>query len=628
MKKNYFLLTLWLVSIASGFSQTEQSLYSQLTDVNKEWLKQSDVNPDDYAYAANYSELAMIKQHLILVEKTLRARSTEHLSNAQKENRLESLDNLQEYWKAEAFPINDSYTYRTPIFIDKHNNFCAVGHLLKASGNEDISRTIAAEGNLDYVETMEYPELMAWAGENGFTKNELAWIQPAYPTGNTFADMDGGMDGHVNDIILGDDQVVYAAGLFTTAGGNAAANIAGWISGVAGFDWFPLGDGLPAEVYTMIVFENELYAAGQFFEGTEENPGSSVAKWNGASWEMIGNLNGNVYDLAIFDGTLFAGGSGLSEDEDFNTNFMSWSGESWEYTNLNIDSNGTVYTMELIDEKLYIGGEFNVPVGSIRNNIVAYYNTPEADEPYTMLLPNTPMIVYDIHEYDSNIYICGNIFHQMWPDEEDSWIPLGLQRFSGDVDTDWETLPMIDSFENTIATPPFMRSMTTYNNNLIIGGRFNTTGFGSMTFGHNLCVMEETTDYISFSGYALFNEPVYVATEINDELYTGGLFTTNGGTTILNGIAIFESVTFSVGESDLVNIQTYPNPVSDQFNVTSEIKDLSQLNIINSAGQLVYQKDQPSSTELVNCSAFSRGLYLLQLTDRHNHSYYKKLMIQ
>ena len=628
MKQIYLILTLWLMSSATGFSQGEQNMYDQLAEVNKEWLKQSDVNPDDFAFTASYGAYDMIQQHLIFVEKTLRTRNTDHLTATQQENRLASLDDLQEYWKAEAFPINDSYAYRTPIFIDSYNNFCAVGYLLKASGNENISRNIAAEGNLDYVESMEYPELMAWAGENGFTKEELAWIQPGYPTANTFVSMEDGMNGHVNDIILGDDQVVYAAGLFTTAGGNTAINIAGWYSGFAGFDWFALGDGLPAEVYSLIAFENELYAAGEFFTGTEENPGSSVAKWTGVNWEMIGNLNGIVYDLEVYDGALYAGGIGLSEEEDFDTNVMMWANGSWDYTNLNIDNNGTVNTLETIDNKLYVGGSFNVPVGSIRNNIIAYTNGTDSEEPYSILLPNTQMTVHDIHEYDGDIYISGNAFHEVWPDEEDGWISLGLQRFSGDIDSSWETLTTMESFQNTEENPPYLKSMTTYNGNLIIAGSFDITGFGTMTYGNNLCIMEESMDFVAYSGYALFDDPAYVATTINNELYTGGTFATNGGTTTLNGIAIFESVGFSIDEQDAVNIQAYPNPITNEFHMTTEIKDLSQLNIMNSAGQLVYQKDQPLSTEIVNCSSFARGLYMLQLTDRHNHSYYKKLMIQ
>lgn len=628
MKHLYLILSLWMVNVATGFSQEDQTMYDQLTEVNKEWLKQADVNPSDYAYSVNYGEYDMIQQHLILVEKTLRDRNTDHLTSTQQQNRLASLDNLQEYWKAEAFPINDSYTYRTPIFIDNHNNFCAVGYLLKASGNEDISRNIASEGNLDYVESMQYPELMAWAGEYGFTKDELAWIQPGYPTANIFVSMDDGMDGHVNDIILGDDQVVYAAGLFTTAGGNTAINIAGWYSGFAGFDWLPLGDGLPAEIYSLSVFNNELYAAGEFFTGTEGNPGSSVAKWDGANWQMIGNLNGTVYDLEVYDGALYAGGIGLSEDEDFDVNVMVWTDGSWNYTNLNIDNTGTVHTLETIGDKLYVGGSFNIPVGSIRNNIIAYYNDPAAEEPYSILLPNTQMTVHDIHEYDGDIYISGNAFHEIWPDEDDGWINLGLQRFSGDVDSEWETLTTMESFQNTEENPPYLKSMTTYNGNLIIAGSFSITGFGTMTYGTNLCIMEESTDFIAFSGYALFDEPAYVATTINDELYAGGTFATNGGTTTLNGIALFKTVGFSIDEEDALTIQAYPNPITSEFHMTTEIKDLSQLNIMNSAGQLVYQKDQPSSTEIVNCSTFSRGLYLLQLTDRHNHSYYKKLMIQ
>jgi hypothetical protein len=48
------------------------------------------------------------------------------------------------------------------------------------SGYGYFAQTIVAEANDAYIEAMDYPELDKWASLNGFTKDELALIQPTY----------------------------------------------------------------------------------------------------------------------------------------------------------------------------------------------------------------------------------------------------------------------------------------------------------------------------------------------------------------------------------------------------------------------------------------------------------------
>jgi hypothetical protein len=476
---------------------------------------------------------------------------------------------------------------------------------------------------------MHYPELMSWAGEYGFTKDELAWIQPGYPPSSVFSGMDEGVDGHVNDIILGDDQVVYAAGLFDTAGGNATANIAAWISGFAGFDWFPLGNGLSAEIHSIISHEGEIYAAGQYFDFEGEDGGSAVAKWNGTTWTPVGHMNGTVQDIIFYQGFLYAAGSGLSEFADFDTNFMKWNGTNWDYTAVNIDPGGIVYTLEEINGVLYLGGEFNLTVDSIRRNIVGYNDATDVPEPIIELMPDTPMTVYDIIEHNETIYICGNLFGAIEPDSEETPMPLGLQKLAEESmePVNWVTL----TYEGAFAAnaDDYIKSMTIQAEQLILAGQFESQPFGVGTFGYNLCSLEEGEDYAAYVGLAVLDGPAYIANNLDGALHIGGAFETNATTTELNGIGVLAYIIpISVEESELIEITAFPNPVNDQLTVRSDVNGMSQLNIINNSGQLMYQKNNPSTTELIDCSNFAKGLYLLQLTDRHNHSYYRKLIIQ
>src|ERR1043165_9684973 len=112
---------------------------NKLCVINRCWAEQKNIQ--NISFPGNFSgnSKEWIQLHLSLVEQVLRSRSMSSLDPVQKQNRLACLDHLHAYWQAGRFPQNEDYTYRTPIFIDKHDNFCAVGYLVKASGHEDVS---------------------------------------------------------------------------------------------------------------------------------------------------------------------------------------------------------------------------------------------------------------------------------------------------------------------------------------------------------------------------------------------------------------------------------------------------------------------------------------------------------
>ena len=170
--KNIFIFA--FILIVSG-SYGGLSTYQKLSEVNKCWMEQKGILVPEMDNS-KLNEKDWIQLHLALVEQTLRARETNHLDRTKQFNRSRCLDILHRYWKDANFPINEDYAYRTPIFIDKHDNFCAVGFLIKETGHEQISRKIAAQTNLAYVREINYSELGKWADENGFTVDELAWI--------------------------------------------------------------------------------------------------------------------------------------------------------------------------------------------------------------------------------------------------------------------------------------------------------------------------------------------------------------------------------------------------------------------------------------------------------------------
>jgi hypothetical protein len=127
------LLAMFLVF--SGMASPAASL-DKLTEVNRYWQQQPAAALASVPEYRPMSETQWIQLHLSLVEQSLRATNTLHLTASQKKNRSQALDDLHAYWSAGQFPRNEDYSFRTPIFIDRHDNFCAVGYLVKASGYE------------------------------------------------------------------------------------------------------------------------------------------------------------------------------------------------------------------------------------------------------------------------------------------------------------------------------------------------------------------------------------------------------------------------------------------------------------------------------------------------------------
>ncbi|MDX2973260.1 hypothetical protein [Kribbella solani] len=113
--------------------------------------------------------------HLWTAEQEIRHRTSSH------PERLRNLDVLREYRKSRAFPRNDTSLGRTPYFVDRAGRHCAVGQLMRGSGDEQLVRRIAADANLARIDDMDPVVLSGWTERSGLTKRELARIQPQYP---------------------------------------------------------------------------------------------------------------------------------------------------------------------------------------------------------------------------------------------------------------------------------------------------------------------------------------------------------------------------------------------------------------------------------------------------------------
>jgi hypothetical protein len=129
------------------------------------------------------SEFELIQAHLDYVEKLLREKKVKHLSATQQQNRAKALDLLHTYWKNGQFPINTAYpNERKPCFVDENKTVCAVAYLVEQTAGGELVQQINEQYQYTYIHDMNCVELDKWILNYGFSKNEIATIQPTYYT--------------------------------------------------------------------------------------------------------------------------------------------------------------------------------------------------------------------------------------------------------------------------------------------------------------------------------------------------------------------------------------------------------------------------------------------------------------
>ncbi len=121
-----------------------------------------------------------VRQHFKRVERILRGRDVSHLSPELQQARHQHLDHLHTYAQRGIFPRNHEHPIYAPCFIDRDQRECAVAHLMMTSGHTNAAHKIATVANYAFVPQMNVPELDDWASGTGFSRDELALIQPGY----------------------------------------------------------------------------------------------------------------------------------------------------------------------------------------------------------------------------------------------------------------------------------------------------------------------------------------------------------------------------------------------------------------------------------------------------------------
>lgn len=367
----FLLVCLFSLPLFALHPSQSASLWDHMTDVNVQWERQVQ-DQSIYKELVRFDdETERIRTHLSLVEGILRARPAEHLTEAQRNNRLRLLDHLRTYHQAGKFPLNHELKDRTPFFIDAHGTACAVGHLLIQDGQKDLALRIKQEMNNAYLLDMPYPEIPAWAEASGFTQEELAWIQPGYPftASSAFPPAIPFPDERV-EFLFNDEANgrLIIAGDFTTLAGVTANHVASWDGG----SFSSIGGGLNGEIYCAIDYNGTLYFGGNFNQGA-----NNLAKLNGTTWTFETVYTGVINTMVEWNGDLYIGGDLTHSGSALVQHILKHDNGNWISVGQGFDE--PVHALTVHNGQLHAGGEFTMS-GIDSTHYVAVWNGSNWDQ--------------------------------------------------------------------------------------------------------------------------------------------------------------------------------------------------------------------------------------------------------
>lgn len=173
---------------------------------------------------------------------------------------------------------------------------------------------------------------------------------------------------------------LYVGGIFEDPFGNTC-RLAKW----DGTAWhFMTTDlvGSIADVWSMIVYDDELYVSGLFYAGIGNNPSNCIMRWNDTTWRDVGGgvdfysfSTPQVRDMKVHGGKLYCAGSFEKIGGVMAMGLASWDGTNWCGYNTSFTSNSQetgLMNLEFFNDTLYVAGGFLIAEGDSMNAIAKW----------------------------------------------------------------------------------------------------------------------------------------------------------------------------------------------------------------------------------------------------------------
>ena len=509
----------------------------------------------------------------------------------------------------------------SPFFIDHLGTACAVGHLVREDGGIAFAEKIKKENNYAYISELQliYPELKSWADNNGFTMEELAWIQPGYPPAEqswSAVGNGGGVEGHINVMKTIGDKL-YMGGNFSSVDGVAANSIISW----DGNQWEAVGEGVEGEVFAIEATpQGHLIIGGNFtLISDPQYSNIAVKTFNGWIGLQKGEMNGSVYTLKMKD-YLYAGGDFEMIDEQPIKYFAKrnisvpdiWHNNANTIPNA-MEVNAPVRAIEIIEDKLLVGGDFTqtapqISDGSINQlntRYLAYWN--DEVENWETEFDGDYLEVNAIGFFDGKLLVGGEVGSEY----SISTMITGLWNYG------W--FAQLDTIDGDGLIHGFFEFDDQF---YVYGDISNQPVIGTFTDGFVGLYNNSTNSW--GDGGAFFNKTVRAIEAFEGEVYFTGDFTQvrtswGGNGEAFNGLVKSPLDGITSTNENLITKEIQVYHTSGKLYVKYEdLEEKANLNIYNLQGQILktFNLQKGSANEIFNVPDWTSGMYVYQIVNQ------------
>lgn len=629
----FFTVLLCLPLSASALTpNTPAPLIEHLREINVQWDKQTTDGAFYQEIVRFTRDEARIQLHLQLTEQSLRTKNTAHLTPDQRNNRLHHLNVLRAYYQAGIFPQNLYHQKRQPYFVDDYGTACAVGHLVRESGETQLVKNIARENNYAYLaELTAYPTLLAWAETNGFSTDELAWIQPGYNPPADLSLAPVGNNTGANGAITAMRAMYYGGGFELIFAGNFTEIDGQPANGVAAYDgteWYTFGEGLTGEIREIRTSDNsQIIFLGNFtINDTEEQTRLAVFNRSTNSWSALlpPDWSGEIRDFTVnsgFPSVLTAVGefTEIGGHSYENIAYLDLSTQTWlpDQNGCRIGTDAPVNSVYKYGQYIYIGGEFTEiteycdgEASSMETNAFGILNYQAAElffQPYFGGFEKLDKI----HVTQTNIWAFEHRGEETY-----------LHGLYGGV---WASEPMYSYLGSDESLPAELRGFVSYyqeddvNLSSLLYGNYLSLPLGVGYYGSHLNPLSPD-NYPITSGIMLPDGSVTAAANLLNKIYFAGDFTEIQGESFA-GMAVLD-LTVQTSTEEI------PAALADDFSAHQNLDNqliiryqnlqkTADLHIFSADGKLVsaQQLAAGSGHSETNLSGLPAGAYFYTVTN-------------
>jgi hypothetical protein len=383
------------------------------------------------------------------------------------------------------------------------------------------------------------------------------------------------------DIIEYEGDIVIT-GEFSSVSGVPVAYVARW----NGSSWEAMGNGLPAVGRTLAIYNGELYA------GLDGIGVSTLQKWNGTTWVASGPFQDPILTLYVdpVSNTFYAGGYFTSPGKYVaKLNGSTWVGVG----NLTAGSSSFpgVKAIHVFNNELYVGGTFG---GGSAVQYVARFNGTSFVS-LTTNQPNQPVTSFAVQ--DNYLYV-GGAFSRIGP--AGSPATRSVARWNG---TNWVQMAADESGPNTAFGG--VNRIISYKGQIYATGTFeiiSITGVQVTNIARwNDCKWKSLDDGntpIGINGQGL------CLAVINDDLYVGGHFTQAGNVVGSKRIAAWRGIT-ECPDQDCFPLTPSITISTTQTTTCSGSTVLFNSSVVNGGSTPTYQWKVNGVNSGTNSSSFS-----------------------